>query len=164
MATAIIYGSTLGNTADIAKKIAKELKIDENNVINISEIKPEDLNKFDKLILGTSTWGVGDLQDNWLEFDFKKLDLKNKVVALFGLGDSQIYSFTYCNGLGKLYNQIKNKNAQIVGQVDAKKYTFSQSEAVVNGKFVGLALDNDNFPEESIKRIKEWVKDIKKYF
>lgn len=164
MATAIVYGSTLGNTEEIAKKIAKELKIDEKNIIEVSQTTPEELNKFDKLIMGTSTWGVGDLQDNWLEFDFKKLNLKNKIVALFGLGDSQIYSFTYCNGLGKLYNQIKNKDAKIVGEVDAKKYTFSQSEAVINGKFVGLALDNDNFPEESMKRIKEWIKEIKEYF
>lgn len=165
MSVAIIYGSNLGNTAEIAKLIAKELGINEEHVYDVNDIKPQDVNHYDKFILGTSTWGVGDMQDGWLDFDFKKFDLKNKTVALFGLGDSQIYAFTFCNGLAKLHRAIQGqKEMKIVGQVDPKNYTFSESEAIIKGKFIGLVLDYDNYPDQAIEQTKKWVEEIKKHF
>ncbi|WP_027119797.1 flavodoxin FldA [[Mycoplasma] testudinis] len=161
MAIAIVYGSNLGNTATVAKIIGKELNIADNHIINISETTPEALNEYDKLILGTSTWGVGDMQDDWLEFDFKKLEIKDKTVALFGLGDSQIYAFTFCNGLGSLYKHLQKKHPKFVGFVDKKDYNFGDSLAVVGDQFVGLPLDYDNFPEKIEDQVKDWVAKIK---
>lgn len=161
MATGIIYGSNLGNTFTVAKMIAKELKIDEKHILNIADATAEAINLYDKLIMGTSTWGVGEMQDHWLEFNFKKLELKNKTVALFGLGDSQIYAFTFCNGLGGLYKNLQSKHPKFVGFVSKSKYTFSESSAVVGDKFVGLALDYDNYPEQVEKQVKEWIDQIR---
>lgn len=166
MKIAIVYGTNLGNTAEIAKLIAKEMKINTKDVYDVNDANIDTLNSYDAFILGTSTWGIGDMVDGWQEFNFKKLNLNNKVVALFGLGDSQIYAFTFCNGLAKLHRAIQtaNKKIKLVGQVSTKNYIYSESEAVQKDKFVGLVLDYDNFPEKVNDQIKEWVKEIKKYF
>lgn len=96
------------------------------------------------------------MQPSWEKFNFKKLQLKSKTIALFGLGDSQIYSFTFCNGLYKLYKKITIcKEIKLVGQVDSKQYKYSESKAVIKNKFVGLVLDYDNFPNDVPKLIKK---------
>ena len=162
MNIAIIYGSSMGNTENAAKDIASKLGIEE--VLNISEIDAEKINSYDKLICGTSTWGSGDLQDDWDGFDFSSLNLNDKTVAVFGMGDSQSYSDTYCSGMGKLAQNLKNAGANLVGEVSTDGYQFEASEAVVDGKFVGLALDNDNFEDLTDIRITSWIEQIQPYF
>ena len=63
----IFYGSSSGNTETVAKQIQKGLGADAQ-VFEVSKAKKEDLEKFDNLILGTSTWGFGDLQDDFEGF------------------------------------------------------------------------------------------------
>ena len=164
MKIAIVYGSTLGNTAKAAQIIAKEFNLENLDVINVAETTPEELNEYDKYIFGTSTWGLGDLQSDWEEFDFSKLKVDNKTVAIFGMGDSEIYAFTYCDSIFKLHKILQKKNANIVGYVSSKDYKFSKSESVVNDMFLGLALDDDNYENLTTPRIVKWVNDIRKYF
>lgn len=116
------------------------------------------------LILGTSTWGYGDLQDDW---DMKlsilqKADLNGKTVAFFGLGDQGSYPDTFVNGMGTLYDTIQEKNVSIVGFWPTAGYEFETSLAVRDGQFVGLALDTDNQDEQTNERIQAWVEQIKK--
>ena len=85
-------------------------------------------------------------------------------MALFGLGDSSSYSDTFVNGIALLYNAIKDKGATIVGAVDASDYTYDDSEAVQDGKFIGLALDEDNESSKSDIRIEAWVANLKNSF
>ena len=89
MAVAVIYGSAMGNTESAANIIAEKLGI--SDVLNIADINADKINSYDKLICGTSTWGSGDLQDDWDGFDFSGLSLSGKVVAVFGMGLSLIH-------------------------------------------------------------------------
>lgn len=164
MKIAIIYGSTLGNTERAAKSIAQEFNLPNIDVLNVAETKAEQLNEYDKIIFGTSTWGLGDLQDDWEEFDFNNLKIENKTVAIFGMGDSEVYAFTYCDSIFKLHKILKSKNANIVGYVSDKDYKYTKSESVVDGMFLGLALDDDNYEDLTESRIKNWVSNIRKYF
>lgn len=159
----IIFGSSMGNTEAAANFLSENLGLD-NKVLNVSEASPSDLNGFDKLILGSSTWGSGDLQDDWDAFDFDALEVSGKTIALFGMGDSSSYSDTYCNAMGLLYKKLSSKGAKIVGSVSTDGYNFDESEAVVDGKFVGLALDADNQDDETEPRIKAWIEVIKPHF
>ena len=84
MKTGIFYGSTTGVTESIAEKAGQLLGAD---VMPVSEIdKAED---YDFVIFATSTWGMGDLQDDW----FGAIDilagknLTGKKVAFIGVGD-----------------------------------------------------------------------------
>lgn len=159
----IIYGSNLGNTENVANKIANELALD-YKILNIGKTKPSDINGFDKLIIGTSTWNDGELQDDWADFNFDELDVDGKTIALFGIGDSQSYSDTFCNAMGELYKIFNEKGANLVGAVSADGYSFDESTAFVNNKFVGLPIDMDNESDKTDDRVANWVKLIKPNF
>lgn len=48
---------------------------------------------------------------------------------------------------------------------DAKDgYDFNESKAVVDGKFLGLAIDEDNQSDMTELRVKSWVSQLKKEF
>ncbi|MFW5614600.1 MAG: flavodoxin FldA [Campylobacter hyointestinalis] len=157
--TGIIFGSSMGNTEEAANLIASNLGID--NVLNVADTDAKTINSFDKLIIGSSTWGSGDLQDDWDSFDFDSLDVSGKTVALFGLGDSSSYGDTYCDAMGIIYDKLTKKGANIIGQVSTDGYSFDESRSVKDGKFVGLALDADNESDQTEERIKKWTESIK---
>jgi len=61
----IFYGSGTGTTGEIAERIAEKLGLGSEHVYDISSVDLNVLTQYDLLILGTSTWGSGDLQDDW---------------------------------------------------------------------------------------------------
>ncbi len=159
--TAIFYGSTSGNCEGIANKIAKALGV--SNVFSASQLDAAKIASYDNLILGSSTWGCGDLQDEWYDGVevLKSADLSGKTVAVFGCGDSCGFSSTYCDAMGQLYEAAKGAGANMVGAVSTDGYSFDESASVVDGKFVGLALDEDNDSDKTDGRIAAWVEEIK---
>lgn len=159
---AIVYGTSTGATKDIAEKIQKALGA--ADLYDIANLNLDQLKPYDLWILGASTTGYGDLQDDWdsILTKFAALDFSGKKVALFGLGDSSSYSDTFVNGMAQIYNAIQEK-AEIVGAVSTDGYTYDDSEAVVDGKFVGLAIDEDNEYDQTDSRIAAWVNNLKQY-
>lgn len=162
----IIYGSSTGNTEYIAEKIGAQFEGDYDvEIHNVDSVNKKDIEKFDYLILGTSTWGVGDMQDDWDDYIniFREADISKKKIALFGLGDQEVYSESFVDGLGLLFDIIKTKT-NIVGAWPATDYRFNESAALKNKKFVGLVLDQENQADKSDERIKKWVEMLKKEF
>ena len=162
----IFYGSSTGNTGDAVEAIKNELGDNVAEIFDVSDAKVEDLNKFPNIILGTSTWGAGDLQDDFEDFlgGIDSIDLSGKTVALFGMGDQESHGETYIDGLAEVYKKVIEKGATVVGATSSDGYEHESSEAEVDGNFVGLALDEDNQSELSEERISNWVKDIKTKF
>ncbi|MCW3786664.1 flavodoxin [Plebeiibacterium sediminum] len=156
----IFYGSSVGNTRFVAEKLYD--LIPDSKLIAVEKADQSDIENCDFLILGTSTWGVGGLQDDFEIFvnTLIESDLNNKKIALFGLGDQYTYPDTFCNGMGKLYDLIKDKGCKFVGKWPTDSYDFSESLAVVEDSFVGLALDEDNEPDLTDYRLQEWVKTL----
>ena len=156
--TAIIYGSTTGTTEDIAGRIASKLNIAQGDIYEISKVTADTVAGYDTLLLGSSTWGSGDLQDDWYDGieTLKGADLAGKKIALFGCGDSSSYSDTFCSALGTIYNDLKDSGATFVGSVDPSDYTFDGSDAVVDGQFVGLPIDEVNESDKTDERISNW--------
>ena len=105
------------------------------------------------------------MQDDWYDGVkvLKESDLKEKTIALFGCGDAESYCDTFCDGMGIIYEDIKDSGCTIVGKVSAKDYSFSSSIAVIDGMFVGLALDDINESDKTEERIDAWVSDIKNH-
>jgi flavodoxin I len=160
----IFYGSSTGNTEVIAEKL-KELFGEAAEAGNIDSASKEDLEKYDYLIFGTSTWGIGDMQDDWEDFIdvLEDVDLSKKKVALFGLGDQINYPESFVDGMGSLYDTIYDR-VDIVGAWPLDSYTFKESAAVKNDKFVGLAIDKENQGELTDDRLKKWVEMLRKAF
>lgn len=159
--TIIVYGSTSGNCESIANRIAEALGV--SSVISASALTAELINNNTNLILGSSTWGSGDLQDEWYDTIeiLKSSDLSGKTVAVFGCGDSCGFSTTFCEAMKTLYAAAEYAGATMIGSVSTDGYTFDDSAAAVDGKFVGLALDEDNESDKTDERIAAWVEAIK---
>ena len=162
MATAIFFASTTGNSQEIANKISTAL--DGVKVFDLAGTKIEEMNNYNKLILGGSTWGDGELNDDWEDawIDFCKLDLSNKTITLFGLGDQESYSYEFCSALGIIYEQLLSSKAKIIGFTSTEGYYHDASKAQIDSNFVGLILDEDNQSDLTDKRINNWVNEIKK--
>jgi len=157
--TVVIYGSSTGTCEAIAEKIGSKLGAE---VVNVQDLTADIIAENQNLILGTSTWGAGELQDDWYDglSTLKAADLSGKTIALFGCGDAESYSDTFVGGMGELYDGIKDSGANIIGAVDTDGYTFDDSTAVVDGKFVGLPLDDINEDDKTDERIDAWIEAI----
>jgi len=160
----IFYGSSTGHTEKVADLIANTFGEDAMT-INVADASVKDLDKFPYLIFGTPTWEIGGMQDDWDDFAdvLEKADLKKKKVALFGLGDQENFAEGFADGLGVLYRKIEGKT-KIVGAWPTEGYEFDESEAVKDGKFVGLVIDEDNQPKLTAERVTKWVAMLKKEF
>ena len=62
--TIVIYGSSTGTCQSIAETIAGKLG---TSAVDVSSIDEAAISGHDNLILGTSTWGAGELQDDWYD-------------------------------------------------------------------------------------------------
>lgn len=162
----IFYGSTTGTTEAIAGKIANQLGVADSDVHDVAKLNESVVNEYEVLLLGTSTWGDGDLQDDWYDAVkvLQKMDLSSKVIALFGCGDSDSYADTFCDGIGILYNDLKGTGAKFCGSVSTDGYTFDNSIAVVDENFVGLAIDDVNEDSKTDERIAHWADTLKVCF
>ena len=159
--TVIIYGTSTGTCEDLAGRIGAKLGVD--NIINVTDMDDSVIADNDNLILGTSTWGAGEVQDDWYDGIkvIKNADLSGKTVALFGCGDSESYPDTFVGGMAEIYNAVKKAGANVIGAVATDGYTIDESESVVDDKIVGLALDEVNEDGKTDERIDAWVAEIK---
>ena len=158
--TVIIYGTSTGVCEDLANRIGTKLGVD--NIINVTNLDDNVIADNENLILGTSTWGAGEVQDDWNDGlkIIKSANLNGKTVALFGCGDSESYPDTFVGGMAEIYHAVTDAGAQVIGAVATEGYTFDDSESVVDGKFVGLALDEVNEDSKTDERIDAWVTEI----
>lgn len=161
----VFYGSDSGNTQQVAEEIAKNLNINKEDVYDIGRSQLEKLLDYECLLLGSSTWGLGDMQDDWDISKLEKLDLSGKCVAVFGTGDSSSYSDTFCDAIGQLADAVQKAGATLVGNnVDTSDYSFDSSVAEKGGSFCGLAIDEDNESDKTDTRIKSWIEQLKQDF
>ena len=162
----IFFGSSTGNTEDAAQRIAQAFGAGEAEVTEISSASADDILGFDKIIFGVSTWGTGDLQDDFEDFmsTLEEMDFSGKKVAVFGLGDQENYPDTFIDGLGIIAKAAKAGGATIVGATSTDGFEYDASEAEEDGKFMGLALDEDNQSDQSQDRIANWVAALKGEF
>lgn len=164
--TGIFYGSSTGTCEDLANQIADKMGVAASDVHSADKLSADLVKEYDLLILGTSTWGDGELQDDWYDGIkvLKSADLSFKSIALFGCGDSESYCDTFCDGMGILYEDLKDSGCSFIGnKVGTDGYSFSSSIAVVNGAFVGLALDEVNESDKTAERIDNWTAELKKH-
>ncbi|MCB9014481.1 MAG: flavodoxin [Lentimicrobiaceae bacterium] len=159
----IFYGgSPKGSTFQAAQDIVRHFGEDVAAMHNVSNATREDLEKCDYLILGTSAWGIGEMHQDWERFIDVLVDaeIKDKKIALFGLGDQHEYPESFVDGMGTVYCRLPYKE-NVVGFWPTKGYSYYFSTAERDGKFVGLAIDEDSQPELTSERISKWVEQLK---
>lgn len=158
--TGIFFGSSTGYTADAANRIGRALGVDMADIYDVANTAPSKIGDYDLIILGSSTWGDGDIQDDFADFldGIEAMDLTGKTVAIFGCGDETMDSF--CGAVGKIYRRMQPTGAKFVGEFNADGYDYTGSDAKIDGSFVGLVLDEVNRPELTDSRIAAWVKTL----
>lgn len=167
----IFYGSTTCYTEMAAEKIQQQLqsvlKVD-IDLLNIKDIALTRTAQYQVLVLGISTWDFGELQEDWESTwdDISSLDLSNKTVALFGLGDQLGYADWFQDALGMLHDEVILLGCDIVGYWPNKGYEFTASKALTddNQFFVGLSLDDENQYDQTDERIHQWCAQLVEYF
>lgn len=166
----IFFGTDTGTTRLMAKKIARYLGDITSKPLNINRTSVSDFLQYDSLILGTPTYGKGQLpgsstnikDGSWEDFLPLLLneDLGGKCIALYGLGDQDKYSGTFADSLFHLHDALASRGATMIGSWPAEGYEFEASLSVVDGSFVGLVLDHGNQPLYTDERISNWLDTI----
>ena len=164
MKIGLFYGSTTCYTEIAAEKLQAEIGCDMVELHNIKESKLGECMNYDFLIFGISTWDYGELQEDWESHweEIKQLDLSEKLVAIYGMGDQIGYTEWFQDALGMLHDECIAVGANIIGLWPNQGYEFEASKALTNDNkdFVGLALDEDNQYNQSDERIAAWSQQI----
>lgn len=116
MKTLVVFGSTTGTTRILAQAVRKGLMQLGHDVIvrNARNQDPEELDQFDLLAMGCSTWENGELQKDFRLFfeAVQRLDLKGKMACVFGPGHSSYRNF--CNAVDVIETTLREKGARIL--------------------------------------------------
>lgn len=160
---AVIYGSSTLNTEYVAERIVRAFGDDTADLHNVKTADPELIVRRSSLVFVTSTWGTGDLQDDW-ELFFPRvqgIDMSGKTIGLVGVGDQENYPDTFCDSIRILYDFVISHGGAIVGETSTDGYNFKQSRSVLKGMFVGLVVDEDSQADKSDERISLWVERVR---
>ena len=161
----LFYSTISQTTKSVALLIQNEFG-KQTDLHDIAYTKPERILEYDFLILGTPTWDEEGIDDDMVSFisQLGPNALLGKKVALFGLGDQRMYPDLFQNAMGKVYRQVKQLGATVIGKWPTIGYKFDSSTAVEQGHFAGLAVDEDNEVEKTINRVEIWTQMIKNEF
>ncbi|TYT73799.1 flavodoxin [Desulfobotulus mexicanus] len=138
----IVYGSSTGNTENVAHIIEKQLA-SKGFTTTCKDVTATDINelkKFDMVLLGCSTWGEEEieLQDDFIPFyeSLGNAGLKGKKVAVFGCGDSSYIYF--CGAVDAIEDKVKESGGLLIAE--------------------GLKIDGE--PEDSKGDILSWADEV----
>jgi flavodoxin I len=163
----LFFGTQTGNTQTAAELIQKEFG--GNSVVDlhdISRVEASDFEQYGCIIVGCPTWNIGELQSDWEGFydELDSIAFSGKKVAYFGAGDQVGYADNFQDAMGILEEKISSLGGKTVGFWSTDGYEHNESRAEKNGKFVGLAIDDDNQSDLTGTRIKDWVTQLKQEF
>lgn len=153
----IFYGSKQGATKAVCEFISKELDCE---IFDIKDTKIEKISQFDLVILASSSYAFGELEESWQDKinELKNIKFDGKKVALIGVGNLQRHQDSFCSAIVDFLPYIKAAN--LIGSDDLNGYSFKNSSAFINGKFIGLCVDFKG-DENWQKRAKNWCENLK---
>ncbi len=159
---ALIYGSTTGNTSEIALKVQKVIGEEQVELFDVADSGLAAFEYFDNIIFAIPTWDYGEVQADWQDVwdEIDEADLSGKTVAFIGVGDQFAYAEWFLDAMGMLHDKVVSRGASAIGYWPIEGYDYEASKAVTDdGKhFVGLGLDEDCQPEQTDERIAAWCK------
>lgn len=164
MKIGLFYGSSTCYTEMVAEKIRDILGEDLVDLHNVKDASPHLMEEYSILILGIPTWDFGELQEDWEAIwpQLTQLNLKGKIVAMYGMGDQFGYSEWFLDALGMLHDHIAPLGVKFIGfwPIDGFEFTSPKPLSADGKHFVGLALDEVNQYDLSEERIEQWCEQI----
>lgn len=170
----IFFGTETGRTRLLAKQMARQLGSQYGVVVdkpaNIGRTTVADFLACDAFILGLPTLGEGELpglntgldQPSWSDFlpRLRSGCMRDKVVAIFGLGDQEKYPEHFVDGIGLLHDELTDLGARCVGRWPTAGYTFTGSISVEDDAFLGLAIDQHAQAGLTDERVARWLAQV----
>jgi flavodoxin long chain len=167
--TALLYWGKGGNVENAAHIIYRQFDPDTIDMFALDEFDIDKITDYGLVILGGSTVGAENWEDasndnKWNTFfrAIESKDLSGVTFAAFGLGNQVLYPAHFVDGLGIFHDEMTRTHARVIGQWPVDGYHFTDSKGAHDGKFYGLALDEDNEPELTEERVQKWVALLKK--
>jgi flavodoxin II len=164
MKIGLFYGSTTCYTEIVAEKIQAIIGAELVDIFNIKDQPLALCLDYDFIICGISTWDFGELQEDWESIwsDIRQLDLSDKIISLYGMGDQVGYTEWFQDALGLLHEQVTEQGAKVIGYWPNQGYEFIASKALTSDKsqFVGLSLDEDSQYNLTDERLDTWCEQI----
>ncbi|USK60590.1 flavodoxin domain-containing protein [Peribacillus asahii] len=104
MRIAIVYHSGSGNTKALAEMIASFLP--EAKLFKLGEFDSAALSAYDGLLIGSYTWGDGDLPAKMIPFykELEATDISHLTTAVFGTGETNYHHF--CGAVNLLRDML----------------------------------------------------------
>lgn len=160
----LFYGTQSGMSISVAEMIQMALPEWVEQVVDIGVARPHDLQGEEFLILGGGTFGAGELTTDWVKFwpQMDEVDFSGKKVALFAVGDGWAYGDTFCSVMRLFYKKVRERGGEIIGHGDpAESYKFRHSASVIDGIFIGAAIDEMNQSHLTYDRVMRWAESVR---
>jgi flavodoxin I len=160
---AVVYCTDTGATRFAAQRIVRGLARLADGPFDFDRMDLADLLRYRALIVGVPTVQAGHLPFCWRNA-LERLDqgsMRGKLVAIFGVGDAHAYPASFVDSMGLLQHELSIRGARFVGDWPVEGYRMIRSAAVVDGRFVGLALDDGGEPAANQARIRAWTSQIR---
>ena len=161
----IIFASATGHTEDIAERL--QVLLPESQLKDLDYLDSvAEFEDYDALVCCTPRWNTGSDQKrsgtSWDQriLEIPELQLKDKPVAIVGLGDSAAFSKYFCDAMEELYRAFEKSGAKMIGHTPTTDYIFDGSKSVINGQFCGLPIDEDNESEKTHQRLEDWAQQV----
>lgn len=112
----ILYASEMGNTQDIAQKMAEGIRAGgvTPKVKDAFGATADEITDYDAFLFGSGTTGDGELPDEAQDIydDLDALDLKGVPCAVFGAGDTS-YEL-YCEAVNTIHKKLDDLGADLI--------------------------------------------------
>jgi flavodoxin I len=141
MKLAIVYSSKTGNTEEVVHLIQQLFLMNQLEVtlFRVEEFPIDDLPNYHAVVIGTYTWGNGDIPQEMLELysAFETQDVKRVLTGVIGTGDSGYPIF--CGAVDKFKDMLYVQTNLIV----TLKIEVSLQMKDIDrcGRFVDIFLD-----------------------
>lgn len=158
MKTKIIYISKHGTTEKVAREIAKKLKVEEKDIVNLRKERNPAINGHERIIIGGSIH-AGMVQKRIKDFCEKNMDsLLNKEVGLFlSAMDKDRYEEEFNNAFPEILRIHSKANAVTGGEFNFEKMNFLEKAIVKKVGNVQESVSDINYSE-----IEKFVKEFSK--
>lgn len=141
MKLAIVYSSKTGNTEEVVELIRQLFLMNKVDVtlFRIEEFQITDLINYEAVVIGTYTWGNGEIPQEMMELyrAFETQDVKKVLTGVVGTGDSG-YS-KYCGAVDEFKDMLSvHTNLMVTLKIEL---TLQMSDLVKCQRFVNILVD-----------------------
>jgi len=144
MKVAIIYSSKTGNTEEVVHLIWKLFLVEQIDVTlyRIEEFQIRDLINYEAVVIGTYTWGNGEIPQEMMELyrAFETMDVKRTMTGIVGTGDSGYPKF--CGAVDEFRDMLYVHTKLIVTLKIEVNLQMKDNDRC--RKFVGIFMDQLN--------------------